>query len=109
MFVVSGFVHVCLNYLLVIHLNWGFEGVCYVTAFHFVVRFIISFVLINCLDALKNRYPDEVQLFSKESVTNLGNQAYLCQGNLFMGFWGWIAFDIFTLISSYLSPIIISA
>ena len=105
----SGFVHVCLIYLFVNVLDWGFEGLCLVTALHFVVRWLISFVLINCIDALKNKYPEEVQLFSKETVTNWGNQFRLCLGSLFMGFWGWIAFDIFTLISSYLSFIIISA
>jgi Na+-driven multidrug efflux pump len=105
----SGFVHVCLIYLFVTVLDWGFEGVCFVTALHFVVRWLISFVLINCLDKLKNKYPEEVKLFSKETVTNWGNQFNLCLGSLFMGFWGWIAFDIFTLISSYLSSIIISA
>jgi Na+-driven multidrug efflux pump len=28
---------------------------------------------------------------------------------LLMGFWGWIGFDIFTLIASYLSSVAISA
>lgn len=105
----AGFIHVILVNLFVNHWGWGYDGVCYATACHFVVRFTISFVAINYMDALKNKYPDEVQFFSKETYTNLGMQNRLGLGSLFMGFMGWIAFDIFTLIASYLSTIVISA
>ncbi len=53
----SAFVHVCLTYLFVTFLGWGFEGVCFVTALHFMVRCLISSVLINTIDKLKNKYP----------------------------------------------------
>lgn len=48
-------------------------------------------------------------LFSKESTVNLQNQLKLGINGLFMGIWGWWAFDIFTLIASYLSIDIVSA
>ena len=50
-----------------------------------------------------------MKLFSKESTVNLGHQFSLGVSGLFMGVWGWWAFDVFTLISSYLSVDIISA
>jgi len=61
------------------------------------------------MDVLKNKYPDEVQFFSKETIQNLGMQHRLGLSSLFMGFMGWIAFDLFTLIASYLSAVVISA
>ena len=68
----AGLVHVLIINLFVHNWGWGYDGLCYATALHFVVRFTISFVAINTLDALKNKYPDEVQFFSKETITNLG-------------------------------------
>lgn len=50
-----------------------------------------------------------MKLFSEETKVNLGYQFSLGVSGLFMGVWGWWAFDIFTLISSYLSVDIISA
>ena len=50
-----------------------------------------------------------MSLFSKESCTNVGNQFERGLYAVLMGVWGWWAFDIFTLMCSYLAPEIISA
>jgi MATE family multidrug resistance protein len=43
-----------------------------------------------------------VQLFSKETVSNLGPMISVCIKSMFMGIWGWWAFDIFTFMATYL-------
>jgi multidrug resistance protein, MATE family len=44
-----------------------------------------------------------VHLFSRESITNLGPLFVLDVKSMMMGVWGWWAFEIFTLIASYMS------
>lgn len=51
----------------------------------------------------------DVTLFSKETVSNLRNQTELGLSSAAMGIWGWWAFEIFTLIASYLSEEVIAA
>lgn len=61
-------IHFALVYLFVTLLGWGFTGICVATSLHFVVRFTISYSIINSWDGLKNTFPGEVQLFSKDTV-----------------------------------------
>ena len=48
-------------------------------------------------------FPD-VYLFSKETVSNLTPILSLALKSVAMGVWGWWAFDLYTLMSSYLGP-----
>jgi len=45
---------------------------------------------------------DDVFLFSKETVSNLWPLIQVSLGSMFMGIWGWWAFDIFTFMATYL-------
>ena len=47
------------------------------------------------------RFPD-VHFFSMETVTNLWPLLKLDLQGVAMGVWGWWAFDIFTLMTTYL-------
>ena len=56
---------------------------------------------------LRNIYG--VRLFHRESVTSLMQQFQLGVNQLLWGVWGWWAFDVFTLVASYASPIELGA
>lgn len=45
---------------------------------------------------------DDVHLFSRETTTNLGPLIKLSIQSMFMGIWGWWAFEIFTFMATYL-------
>jgi len=81
--------------------DWGFKGVALATSILFVVRFLIVIYQVETNEGLKNI--DGVVLFSKETTQNLSHQISLSINGLMMGVWGSWAFDIFTLIASYLS------
>lgn len=87
--------------------DWGFTGVCIATSLSFVVRFIVVQIQIEISPGLKNVYG--VRLFSNETVQLVQYQAQLGVMGMFMGVWGWWAFDIFTLMASYLSLDVVSA
>lgn len=88
-------------------LDIGFTGICISTSLMWIARFLVVHFMLESNPNLKNIYG--VVLFSKESTVNLRHQVFLGINGLLMGVWGWWAFDIFTLISSYLSVDIISA
>ena len=56
--------------LLVYSLDWGFKGVCWATAMVFVGRFIVTLIYIHWNKDFQ--WFSDVQLFSKETVSNLG-------------------------------------
>lgn len=86
--------------ILVYGLDLGFTGICWATASVFVGRAIVTQIFIRCNKDLK--WFDDVRLFSKETVSNLGPIVKLCLASMFMGIWGWWAFDIFTFMATYL-------
>lgn len=92
-----------------LYLGFGYNGVCIVTSTHFFWRWLATHFIINTEESLKNPYPDEVKLFSNETISNLQDQTKLCLYGLFMGWWSVAGFDCFTLIASYLSFSTISA
>jgi multidrug resistance protein, MATE family len=92
-------VHCLLTLLFVKGFGWGFTGVCLASSLQFFTRFLVTTVLINKIESLKNTHG--VKLFSRETIENTGHQFRIGMGSLFMGIWGWWAFDIFTLIASY--------
>ena len=44
----------------------------------------------------------DVKLVSKETISNLGPLLQVCIGSMFMGIWGWWAFEILTFMATYL-------
>jgi MATE family multidrug resistance protein len=102
----SVFHFICV-YLFINVMEWGFTGICVATSLQFVIRQVICVIQINTTPALKNTYG--VKLFSRESTIQVGYQFNLGIMGMLMGVWGWWAFDIFTLMASYLSVTIVSA
>ena len=100
------FVHAFLIYLFIYQLDWGFEGVCIATSIQFLVRWIGAVSYLTQVTELKDV---DVSFFSSETFSNIGFQFNLGCMTLLMGIWSWWAFDIFTLICSYLSVEAISA
>ena len=85
----------------------GWAGICLATSLHFIAR--CAALWIYLLNLKEFNSVTDVYLFSKETSTNLGFQTHLGIMACLFGVWGWWAFDIFTLIGSYLSVSIISA
>jgi len=101
-------IHIGLVPLFVNVLGWGFDGIAIATSIHLFLRFVASQIYLRC--AVKELWEfDDVFFFSKETFENLGYQFKLGMASMFMGLWGWWAFDIFTLICSYLAVEVISA
>ena len=87
--------------LLVFGLDLGFTGICWATGMVFVGRLMATHVFLWCKrDSFT--YYDDVRLFSRETMTNLGPVVKLCTVSMLMGVWGWWAFEIFTFMSTYL-------
>ena len=85
-----------------------FLGVCVASSAQFFARFLIQWLLVAY--GGKFDFPEchDVRLFSKETVVNLRNQIVLGLASCGMGVWGWWAFEIFTLMASYLSEELIA-
>ena len=103
--VVSTILHVIMVYFIYLF-DWGWEGICIATSLQFVIRYFVSIAYLTRIKELKD--VTDVRFFSKETTMKLGFQFRLGCFSLLMGVWGWWAFDIFTLIGSYLSVEIIS-
>jgi len=88
-------------------LNWGFTGICWATAIHFLTRFLSNFTFIT-FDPHWKKF-EKVPFLSEETVSNLGQQIKIGAKQASMSVWGWWAFDIFTLMASYMSPEAIAA
>ena len=85
----------------------GFTGVCISTLLMFALRLAIVLFYVEAKTKLKNIY--NVKLFSKESTQQISYQFKTGLYGLLMGVWSWWAFDVYTLIASYLSVSEISA
>ena len=81
------------------YLDWGFTGICWATAMVFVGRTIAAQIYIRCVVADKIKWCDDVLMFSNETVSNLGPMIKVCLMSMFMGIWGWWAFEIFTFMA----------
>lgn len=81
-------------------LDLGFTGICWATSMVFVGRFVCAQFFIRFSSCYK--WFDDVHLFSRETVSNLGPMIAVCTSSMFMGIWGWWAFDIFTFMAQYL-------
>lgn len=85
----------------------GFVAISLSTLLMFMVRLALTLFCIERSEKLKNIYG--VELFSKESTQQINEQFKMGCYGLLMGVWMWWAFDIFTLVASYLSISEISA
>jgi Na+-driven multidrug efflux pump len=98
----TGFaVHLLCIFIFYYALDMGFTGICWATALHFLARFSVNFTLMNCSTHWKKF--DDLSLFSKETVSNLGQQISIGLKATAMSCWGWWAFEILTLMASYLT------
>lgn len=93
--------HAILIGILVFWLDWGFTGICWATAMVFVGRTLATQAFFRCKKDSFTLY-DDVKLFSRETTTNLGPMIKLGVQSMFMGVWGWWAFEIFTFMATYL-------
>ena len=87
--------------ILVFWLEWGFTGICWSTAMVFVGRTLGTQIFLWA-KADSFTFYEDVRLFSRETVTNLGPLIKLSVNAMFMGIWGWWAFEIFTFMATYL-------
>ena len=93
--------HLALIGLFVFVFDWGFTGICWATALLFVAKFLAVQVYILCNRRELKTFED-VTFFSRETFSNLGPMIRVCTMSMFMGIWGWWAFDIFTFMATYL-------
>lgn len=98
--------HVATASILVKNYNMGIEGVAIASSAQFIVRFLVSYILLKS-DPKFNTYL--IPLFHKETFTHLGHQISLSFNSMFLGIWSWWAFDVFTLIASYMTISALSA
>lgn len=97
---VGAAVHAIIVGILYFGCDLGFTAICWATASVFVGRFLCTQCFIWGLKDLK--WHDDVHMFSKESVSNLWPLIQVCLGSMFMGIWGWWAFEILTFMAQYL-------
>ncbi|CDW78027.1 na+-driven multidrug efflux pump [Stylonychia lemnae] len=96
----ASLVHFGLCYYLAVKRDMGMFGVAVSTSFHFFCRFLILFLFFK----LKSQFNSQnVSLFHRENFRNLGHQIKLSFQCASFSIWSWWAFDIFTLIASYMS------
>ena len=91
---------ICIG-IFVYGLDWGFTGNCWATAMVFVGR-TISTQLFLYIKRDSFKFYDDVKLFSRETTSNLGPLIKVSTMSMFMGIWGWWAFEIFTFMATYL-------
>ena len=83
--------------IFVFGLDMGFTGICWATAMVFVARFLCTQSFIWFRSDLQ--WFDDVKFLSRETFTNLWPMTVICLGSMFMGIWGWWAFEILTLMA----------
>ena len=92
--------HACCIGVLYYAYDLGYTGVIWSTAMVFVGRFIGVQAFIRCNSSLQ--YCDDVLFFTKETFSNLGDMVRVSVHSMFMGIWGWWAFEILTFMAMYL-------
>ena len=96
----ASFIHWALAYLLAVRYEMNILGVAIASAIHFVARFLIMYILIlRDENATKCLIP----LMHKDSFTGFGQTAQVGINQFLVDVMGWWAFDVFTLMASYLT------
>ena len=99
-FLSGALLHLTLIGILCYGLDMGFNGVILATAGVFVGRFFSTQIFIRFKHEFK--WFDDVTLFSQETITNLRPLIDVSTSSMFLGIWGWWAFEIFTFMATYL-------
>lgn len=68
----------------------------------FIFRASVNVGLVYLRDDVRKH--DDVYIFSRETVTNLGPLVKKSFASMSLGVWGWWSFDIFTLMATYIGP-----
>jgi Na+-driven multidrug efflux pump len=71
--VTAATIHVILIYVSQNYTELGFTGVCRATGLHFFFRWSVTHLFVTFHEKLKNPFPNEVTIFSKETISNLGD------------------------------------
>ena len=87
--------------VLVYGLDMGFTGICWATGMVFVGRSLAMQIFLKVMEN-KFTFYEDVHLFSRETIANLCPLIKLSVMSMFMGIWGWWAFEIFTFMATYL-------
>ncbi len=82
-------------------LDLGYKGVMLATGIMFVFRFLVNYLLIEFYCDKVSKH-DDVYLFSRETVTNVWPLLRKSFASMLLSIWGWWAFDIFTLMATYI-------
>ncbi|CDW84612.1 na+-driven multidrug efflux pump [Stylonychia lemnae] len=96
----SSIIHFFLAYLLAITLDLGMFGIAIASCIHFFLRFLVYVVLIAKSERLRASL---VSIWDPNCKNDLWPQFVLSLQCASLGIWSWWAFDIFTLIASYMS------
>ncbi len=94
--------HAIMILIFYVWLDLGYKGVMLATGFMFVFRFLANYLLIEYRDEVRKF--DDVYLFSRETVTNVWPLLRKSFAAMLLSIWGWWAFDIFTLMATYIGP-----
>eukprot|EP00347_Sterkiella_histriomuscorum_P010943 403374339 len=97
---IASVIHFFIAYFLAIYLKWEMTGIAIASCIHFVIRFLIYIVCISLSQKVRQSI---VPIWDKEGRSNLYPQFILSLQCASLGIWSWWAFDIFTLIASYMS------
>ena len=80
-------------------LDWGYSGICWATSVVFVARLLTTLLYVRFHGF---NWHEDVKFFSAETFSNCGPLIEISLGAMFMGIWGWWAFEIFTFMATYL-------
>lgn len=98
--VIATVFHVAIACVLVLKYDMNIHGVGIASSVQFIVRFLVSYILLKTDPKFNvNLQP----FFHYETVQHLGHQIHLSLMSMSLGIWSWWAFDVFTLIASYMS------
>ena len=88
------------TYYLQVVLDWGFDGICYATGLMLCTRGLIAI----CCVKFGGRFPSfpDVHLFSRETIANAGSLIQQDIKSVAMAVWSFWAFEVFTIMASYL-------
>lgn len=101
-------VHVGLSIVLTVNGGMGLMGIAIASSVQFAVRFIMTYGYIR----LCGKFDDpaiQVPIFHVDSLRHWKSQFFLSLQCMSLSVWSWWAMDVFTLIASYMPPMVITA
>ena len=85
----------------------GFTAICWATVAMYIARFLINYYMIKCSGRFPQ--PPNTNFFSKHTTTDLSPQLKLNLKSTAMSVWTWWAYDVFTIIASFLGEDVLAA